>query len=148
MSYDQGYWHYDTCDEMGLPEENAATHIVAYLKWCIHRNFISESIENEDVEALANIRSGTDSVAEYFENRLDWKLGEWCLNEVGNKFTSAYYQRYLNDLTKHFPQIVYGAECDVDFDSLSTVLDKRLSEFLIDVHNNQPDKNRPWWKWW
>jgi hypothetical protein len=129
MSYDQGYWHTDACSENGVPEENAATHIAAYVHWCIKRNFISSEIEKQDAAPLIEVRAGKLSAAKYFEDYMDWKLGEWNLNEDGNHFTAAYYDSYLNDLEKHFPTIIYGGWENVDFVSLTQFLDSKLSEF-------------------
>lgn len=33
MTYDDAEWHQETVDELGLPEDNAATHIGIFYAW-------------------------------------------------------------------------------------------------------------------
>jgi hypothetical protein len=148
MSYDRGDWHSDTCAERGLPEENAATHIALYVKWCILHDLISDEISKEDSEPLNLVRSRNMSASEYFDKYMDWKFGEWCLNSVGNTFTSSYYDQYLKDLDEKFPQLIYGTESSAPYDKLSEILDKRFAEFQKLGPNKVSWVKKPWWKVW
>lgn len=144
MSYDQGYWHTDECSKQGLPEENAATHIAVYVLWCIKRNFLSDEIEQLDPEALRQVRGGQLSAAQYFENSMDWKFGEWCLNDAGNQFTLAYYDNYLADIYQYFPSIVYGKWSELDANSVTEFLDSKYLHFT----QGKLRKKKPWWRFW
>ena len=148
MSYDQGYWHTDACSEKGVPEENAATHIAAYVRWCIEKKLISEQLEQEDSEALKQVRSKHLSAAEYFEEHMDWKFGELSLDDIGNKFTAIYYNRYLADLASNFPNIICGKWSDVDYERLAQFLDNKLSEFRKGKLYVKVEKGKPWWRFW
>ncbi|MDK9707103.1 MAG: hypothetical protein OEL83_08640 [Desulforhopalus sp.] len=149
MSYDQGYWHTDSCAELNLDEQYAGTHIAVYLKWCIERDFLSEDLLRSDADALAAVRDGRLSAGEYFEKHLDWKFGEWNLNEKGNAFTKWYYNRYLKEVSDEVPSAVLGPESSVEFPKLCALLDDRLRQFQESgtqaVHKS---KGRPWWKLW
>ena len=148
MSYDQAYWHLDSCDEKGLPEENAATHIVLFVKWCIQRDLLSNDVEIEDSDVLYQVRSGAITASEYFEKHMDWKFGEWFLNEPGNEFAANYYDQYLKDLEDSFPEAIYGAENAVEFHLVFELIDERYTEFKSLGPNNVSWKKKPWWKLW
>ena len=148
MSYDRGDWHSDACADLGLPEENAATHIALYVKWCICRKLISDELEKDDAEPLDKIRSGNMSASAYFDKYMDWKFGDWCLNEAGSSFTSSYYDQYLKDLAEKFPDVIYGTEASVSFDRLSMMLDQRHAEFKSLGTSKLPWNKKPWWKVW
>ncbi|WP_445370099.1 hypothetical protein ACH518_00370 (plasmid) [Methylomonas sp. HW2-6] len=148
MSYDRADWHTDTCAEKSLPEENAATHIAAYVRWCIQRNLIAEEIAKEDSEVLEQVRKGELSAATYFDEYMDWKFGEWNLNDVGNQFTSAYYESYLADLGIFFPNVVYGEWESIDFDRLASFLDVKFNEFKNGNLKIATRKGKSWWKFW
>jgi len=149
MSYDQGYWHTDSCAEKNLDEKYAGTHIAVYLKWCIEKGFLSEAHLMSDADALAAVRDGRMSISDYFEMHLDWKFGEWNLNEEGNVFTKAYYDRYLEEVSIEVPGAVLGPESNVDFQKLFALLDGRLSQFHeFGPQAFQKPKTKPWWKFW
>ena len=148
MSYDQGYWHTDACNEKGLPEENAGTHISVYVRWCIERNLIAEQFALEDEEALSQVRAGTLSAASYFSEYMDWKLGDWNLNDVGNAFTQTYYQNYLADLERLFPDVVYGDWAEIEFEKLASLLDQRFDEYQSGRLPGASGEPKPWWKIW
>ena len=149
MSYDQGYWHTDSCAEKNLDEQYAGTHIAVYLKWCIEKNFLSQDILMSDAEPLAAVRDGRMSTSEYFEKHLDWKFGEWNLNEEGNAFTKSYYDQYLEDISAEVPSAVLGPESNVDFSKLYALLDDRLKQFQESgAQTFDKSKAKPWWKFW
>lgn len=149
MSYDQGYWHTDRCAEKNLDEQYAGTHIAVYLKWCLEKGFLSEELLVSDADALAAVRDGRMSISEYFETHLDWKFGEWNLNEDGNAFTKAYYDRYLDEVSVEVPEAVLGPESDVDFQKLFALLDDRLSQsHEFGATAVQKSKTKRWWKFW
>ena len=149
MSYDQGYWHTDSCAEKNLDEQYAGTHIAAYLKWCLEKDFLSKDFLISDADAIAAVRDGRMSISEYFEKYLDWKFGEWNLNEEGNAFTKAYYDRYVEEVSVEVPSAVLGPESNVDFQKLFALLDNRLRQFHeFGVQAVQKSKAKPWWKFW
>jgi len=149
MSYDQGYWHTDSCAEKRLDEQYAGTHIAVYLKWCLDKGFLSKDLLMSDADALAAVRDGRMSMSEYFENHLDWKFGEWNLNEEGNAFTKSYYSRYLEEVSDEVPGAVLGPESQVEFQKLYALLDDRLRRFQeFEAQSFHPSKAKPWWKFW
>ena len=149
MSYDQGYWHTDSCAEKNLDEQYAGTHIAVYLKWCLEKGFLSRDLLISDADALAAVRDGRMSMSEYFEKHLDWKFGEWNLNEEGNAFTKSYYSKYLEEVSDEIPSAVLGPESNVEFLKLYALLDDRLSQFQeFGLQAILKSKAKPWWKIW
>ncbi|MCD2451074.1 hypothetical protein GO003_011780 [Methylicorpusculum oleiharenae] len=149
MSYDQGYWHTDSCFANNLDEQYAGTHIAVYIKWCIEKGFLSKDLLVSDADALASIRDGQMSMSEYFEKYLDWKFGEWNLNEEGNAFTKYYYDRYLEEVSFEVPSAVLGPESNVDFPKLYALLDERLRQFQDSgAQAFYKSKAKSWWKFW
>jgi len=148
MTYDQGYWHQELCEEQGLDEQFAGTHIAVYVRWCIERDFLSEELLASDANELEALRDGRMSSSEYFENRLDWKFGEWNLNDEGNAFTRWYYDRYVKEVQAEVPSAVLGPESGVDFAKLYAMLDERLRQFEALRSKGALPGPKPWWKFW
>jgi hypothetical protein len=149
MSYDQGYWHTDSCAEKNIDEEYAGTHIAVYLKWCFEKGFLSQDLLKSDADVLAGVRDGRLSMGEYFEKHLDWKFGEWNLNEEGNAFTKSYYNRYLEEVSNEVPSAVLGPESKVELAKLYALLDERLRQFQeFGVQAVQKSEAKPWWRFW
>lgn len=149
MSYDQGYWHTDSCAEKNLDEQYAGTHIAVYLKWCLEKGFLSNDLLISDADALAAVRDGRMSMSEYFEKYLDWKFGEWNLNGEGNAFTSAYYSRYLEEVSDEVPSAVLGPESNIELPKLYALLDDRLKQFKESGYKAfYKSRTIPWWKFW
>jgi hypothetical protein len=149
MSYDQGYWHQEGCAERNIDEKYAGTHIAVYLKWCMEKGFLASTLEASDTQLLTAVRSGSLPVSQYFEENLDWKFGDWCLNERGNAFTTSYYDSYLSEVSVRVPSAVLGPEEGVDFQQLFQLLDERLTQFQELGPKNVPwKKKNPRWKFW
>lgn len=148
MSYDQGYWHTDSCAEKNLDEQYAGTHIAVYLRWCLEKGFLSHDLLLSDADALAAVRDGRMSMGAYFEEYLDWKFGEWNLNEQGNAFTKSYYSRYLQEVPDQVPSAVLGPENNVDLPELFAMLDERLKQFKEFGAQAFHKKTKPWWNFW
>ena len=149
MSYDQGYWHTDSCSEKNIDEQYAGTHIAVYVKWCIEKGFLANDILESDADAITSVLDGRMTVSEYFEKYFDWKLGEWNLNEEGNAFTGCYYSHYLEEVSDEVPSAVLGPESNVDFPKLYAMLDDRLRRFKESgAQAFTKPKTKSWWKFW
>jgi hypothetical protein len=110
---------------------------------------LNAPFSTEDGESRDCVAAGRMTADEYFEKHLDWKFGEWNLNDSGNAFTSRYYDRYLQDLKEGFPEVIYGDESKVSFQTLSEFLDRQLEEFKAKPSAGLPLGKKPWWKlWW
>jgi hypothetical protein len=89
--YDDASWHYGGDFPDDLPEENGATHIGMYLTWCIDNDLLSEDAIEGFEEEIESVKNRTMTGAE-FVMICDGKFIDDDLNDIGNEFTTDYYE--------------------------------------------------------
>lgn len=157
MAYDRLDWHYESTEELNLPEENGGTHIGMYLAWAITRDLVGEFHVNESEEALQNLRNRKITGREFFIDQCDSKFWNDDLNDKGNKFTEYYYvDMYFNDyiatLCNDLESEYMVEDSWENFDKIALMLDGVYKKF-IENELELPKKGissiqKPWWKFW
>jgi len=90
MKYDDASWHCEGNYPAGLPDENAATHIGMFLKWCICQDLYSEFLLEESGEEIGKVKAD-DMTGAQFLMYWDGKFLDDMLSETGNLFAKDYY---------------------------------------------------------
>ena len=90
--YDDASWHYGGDFPKELENERGATHIGMFLTWCIDNDLVSEFQIEEAGDDIQKVRERSMSGTEFLINNCDEKFTDEDLNEIGNEFTSAYYE--------------------------------------------------------
>lgn len=118
----------------GIPVDRAGTHIAMFVTWLIERDLLADDHLGEPTTAwyIGRIRSrertARDLVADLFHDQLT----EADLSPAGIEFTTAYYDRYLDDYARVFADVpsIYDVEDTWEnFDRLVVMLDYRLNQF-------------------
>ncbi len=128
--------------ETDLDNDAAATHIGMYLAWAILRGLGSSQFERpEAVHQISALRSRQTSGGAVLLELCDGKLMSSDLNELGNAFTTAYYDRHFSKdygrvFEPDFPDTGHPVDdlCGIadtwaNFDRLAVVLDKRFAQW-------------------
>ena len=150
--YDDASWHYGGEFPDDLPEENGATHIGMFINWCIDNDLMSEEQIEECEDDIEGVKNGKMTGAEFLINNFDEKFTDGDLNDIGNKFASAYYEddtefgkkysSYMNDYFTTFEkkaedagseyETIYHVENTVEnYKLIKPVIDKRFEEWKL-----------------
>ena len=138
MSYDRADWHYGGNFPADLPPEAGGTHIGMFLAWAILRGLEGELHREEAVESLLAVRERRMTGRDFLIKECDEKFVDEDLNEEGNAFTEAYFQRdgpggYLADyeevLGAGLPSLYHVEDTWMNFDRLASLLDQRLEQW-------------------
>lgn len=151
-AYDKAKWH---AYAENVPEdttfEHGATHIAFFFRWCLEIKFLSKTLEKENAEELAQVRTGARSARDFVVAMLDGVLTSEELNGKGKAFANAYYHTentkfaklhgfYLTDYQNFADSLPDNAPGSNDYltieDSpqhyaaIKAILDARYKEFL------------------
>ena len=138
MSYDRADWHYCGDFPRDLPPEAGGTHIGMFLAWAILRGLEGDLHREDSVESLRAVRERRMTGRDFLFRECDEKFTGEDLNEEGNAFTKAYFEKdgpegYLADyeqaLGNNIPTLYHVEDTWEAFDKLASVLDKRLAEW-------------------
>lgn len=143
--YDNAQRHHQSdnypCD---LPVKHANVHTGMYLGWIIEKGLFSETFGRElgDIRAFRNRQKSGAQIYEKWNSELTSDM----LSDQGNHFTSAYYNRFLQDyretLAASAPSCYHVSDSWENYDKLAKVLNKRYDEF----RGIKPKKK--WWQFW
>ena len=150
MPYDRGDWHYGGDYPAGLPDENGSTHIGQYMAWAFEQGMAGKLHREESAKALKQLArreiTGRDFLIEY----CDEKFTDEDLNDLGNAFTTDYYDEksafaqaygnYIQDYCDVFNRYAeeqgfeYASTYHVEntwenYDRLKPMLDQRFAEW-------------------
>lgn len=140
MSYDRADWHYGGDFPRDLPPEAGGTHIGMFLAWAISRGLEGEDLREHSTESLRAVRERRMTGRDFLMQECDEKFVEPCLNEEGNAFTQAYYEKegpggYLADYSELFsadlPSLYHVEDTWANFDRLAPLLDHRFEEWRL-----------------
>ncbi|KXO89569.1 hypothetical protein [Tsukamurella pseudospumae] len=102
MTYDDAEWHQETVDELGLPEDNAATHIGIFYAWMRAHDLASgttlwhgvpEPVPDPHLDLLDD-RKLTPGA--YLVQHMVGQFDSGAFTDEGNAFTDASYSAYLD----------------------------------------------------
>jgi hypothetical protein len=148
VKYDDASWHYGGDFPKDLPREAGATHIGMFLAWAILRDLPSNLHRDEIPEALERVRRRATTGAEFLRQECDEKFTDEDLNDLGNSFAQAYYEKtYLADYCRLFAEAGDAYRVDdtwANFDRLAPVLDARFREW----RERQARGGTKWWHFW
>ena len=106
MTYDRSDWHSGGDFPEGLEPEAGGTHIGMFLAWAILRHLEGEFHKAESTESLAEVRARRMTGRTFLFKECDGKFWDEDLNDEGNAFAAAYYQKqYFED----YDTVVGGA---------------------------------------
>lgn len=141
MKYDDSEYYFLNF-ETDRDNDDAATHTGMYLAWAILRGLAGEAFADpEDGRPLAELRARRTTGREVLLDHCDGKLSDDDLNERGNAFTQAYYERhFVKDYERLFQDQMPNTGhptadfCGVpdtwaNFDRLAALLDKRFAQW-------------------
>lgn len=97
VKYDDASWHSEGDYPKGLPMENAATHIGMFFAWAILRGLAGEEHKKRSKKELAAVKKRKMTGAEFLLRMCDGKLTNEDLNDLGNRFATAYYDKQYYD---------------------------------------------------
>jgi len=90
--YDDASWHYGGDYPNDLPDENGATHIGMFITWCIDNNLLSKEQIEDNEDKIENVKNRETTGAEFLIDMCDEKFTDYDLNDIGNEFTTDYYE--------------------------------------------------------
>jgi hypothetical protein len=136
MAIDRADWHYGGNYPTDLPPENGGTHIGMFLAWAIHRGLEGDLHREESAAALAAVRDRKKTGRDFLFRECDERLWEEDLNDEGNAFAKAYYERddaqgfiadYEATLGDDLPSLYHVADTWENFDRMAAVIDRRYA---------------------
>lgn len=155
MSYDNWSWHAGGDYPEDLPEENGATHIGVFLAWAFHQGLEGELHQQDSADDLAKIRAHEMTGREFLMEMCDGKFTSEDLNDEGNAFVEAYYDKgYFNDYdeaidTSSLKSTYHAEDSRENFKKVAAMLDQRFQEWKSgSLTVNVTKRDRPWWKFW
>jgi hypothetical protein len=93
MAYDRADWHYGGNFPSDLPSEAGGTHIGMFLAWAITRGLEGDLHREESAESLRAVREHRMTGRDFLMRECDEKFVDEDLNDEGNAFTKAYYEK-------------------------------------------------------
>jgi len=149
MKFDDASWHYGGNFPTHSPQEYGGTHIALFLKWCFIQGWAGRLHLEEEPEETQKVIDGTLSATKFFFDYCDGKLTNEDFSEEGNAFAEKYYGDkglYLSDYAECFKDLMYVApESAHDFNKFSAMIDSRMKSGILTA---DPQKEKPWWKFW
>ncbi len=131
MKYDDASWHSEGEYPEGLPPENGATHIGMFLAWAIDRDLVGELLRGDCIDELVSLQARRTTPGEFLLRCCDGKLTDEDLDELGNEFAKAYYEKdYLVDyegvLGGDLETLYHVADTWENFDQIKPVINARF----------------------
>jgi hypothetical protein len=135
--YDKAKYHYESIEELGLPEEHACNHTVPILRWLIEKDFVSDFFKEESAEQLTAYKLGQMSIHQLYEESWDCCLISDMVNEEGNAFGLHYFDfekgkyigDYIDTLQGDLPSEFHVVYSEEGYARLKGVIDKRFEEW-------------------
>ena len=139
MSHDRADWHYGGDFPADLKPEAGGTHIGMFLGWAILRGLEGEDHQEDSGESIQALRERRMSGRDFLMNVCDEKFIDDDLNDEGNAFVAAYYNKdgpggYLADYEEALggstlPSLYHVDNSWENFDKLTPILDQRFAEW-------------------
>ena len=91
VTYDKAKWHWGAKNApTDIPQENGATHIAFFFRWCMERKLYSKDFAADFAGDIARMDDSFD-YRQYFLGAMDGVLSSDELNAAGKAFAKAYY---------------------------------------------------------
>ncbi|MBV8757077.1 MAG: hypothetical protein JO257_07380 [Deltaproteobacteria bacterium] len=134
--YDDASWHSGGEKfPADVPEEAGGTHIGMFVAWAVLAGVGSDDIcgeHSDEAQFVAQLRQRSITPGAFIFV-LDGKFTDFVLNDEGNAFTRAYYDRYAEDYAAtvggDVADAYYIEDSWATFDRLKPMLDQRLAEW-------------------
>ena len=147
VTYDKAKWHWGAeTAPTDIPQENSATHIAFFFRWCMERKLYSKEFTAD----FARMDESFDYRGFFFRD-MDGVLDSDALNAAGKAFAKAYYTTsrtkfakthgwYLQDYDdfvarkfgyKNFDNAYFYIEnSPQNYAEIKEIIDRRYEEFL------------------
>ena len=151
VTYDKAKWHWGAeTAPTDIPQENGATHIAFFFRWCMERKLYSKEFAADFADDIARMGDSFD-YRWYFFGAMDGVLSSEELNTAGKAFANAYYTTnrtkfakthgwYLQDYDdfvarksgeKNFDNAYFYIEnSPQNYAEIKAIIDRRYEEFL------------------
>ena len=127
--------------------ERAAVPMGMYLAWCANLQLVSGRLVDEAERLLLRVRYREVTGSELLLAGCGGQLHSRWLSEDGQRFTDAYYSRYLADFAAVFGGDVYGVKDDwAHYDEIAAVLTRHYMHGT--GRQGATGGARKWWKFW
>lgn len=134
--YDKAKYHYETIEELGLPEEHASNHTVFFLRWLLENDLMSEEFVEEAGDELAKFRAGKASAHQVYE-WWDCCLVDDMLSDEGNAFAMHYFdfedgeylRDYMKELQGELPSEFHIEFNETNYQRMKKIIDRRFYEW-------------------
>lgn len=142
-SIDRMDWHYGSENfPAGLSNENGGTHIGMYLAWIIKNGMIGEIHREEAQEEIQMVLTQEWTGKKFLISVCDEKFWEEDLNELGNKFTAAYYTEngyhadYESSLLTGLNDLYEVEDSWENYMKLEPIINQRYAEWKVGASFN------------
>jgi hypothetical protein len=140
-TYDDPRWHSGGDYPVGLPKENAATHIGIFLAWAIAAGLASRMHTDRRSPLVRRLQARTITPGQYFLKRCYCKLRPEDFNDRGNRFVRAKYDDYLADIESFFDDhesLYHVPDTWANFDLYKEELDDMLATWEAKAERTGP----------
>lgn len=129
--------------------DRAATPLGMYVAWCANLQLVSRQLQDRAEQLILRVRYREATGAELLVGGCAGTLDAHCLNEEGQRFTEAYYPRYMEDFRAVFGDAVYDVKDDwAHYDEIAKLLTKRYMHHRGVPGSKGSLRGSPWWKFW
>ncbi len=144
MAIDRMDWHYESVEELGLPEENAGIHIGMFFTWLIDNDLLGEIHKDDDLalDYVKKIKNRELTGLDFLIDVCDEKFWDDDLNEEANEFVNDYYvedSEFVNGYAHYFEdydELFYEYENTyfventwANYKKVKKLLDKRFKQW-------------------
>jgi hypothetical protein len=124
--YDKAKWHFESCEQMNYPPENAYTHIAWVLNWLIVKDFVL-SISEQQKKAISDVKRKKKKASAILRTYYDGCLLAQNFTCEANAFLAAYYEKvYFNDIAA---DIYHSKDTWEQYAWISEMLNNRWAEW-------------------
>ena len=129
--------------------DRAATPLGMYVAWGANLQLVSRQLQDRAERLILRVRYREATGAELLVGGCGGTLDVHCLNEEGQRFTEAYYPRYMDDFRTVFGDAVYDVKDDwAHYDEIARLLTKRYMHHRGVRSAKGGSKGSSWWKFW
>lgn len=157
MKYDDAAWHAGSEFPTDIQADAAATHIGMFVAWAFQHGFASARHLKANADAVAAVQERRMTGRDFVLAHGGGQLADTDLNERGNAFAAAYYEKGFMADWQAFAQ-AHGLASDyhapdtwATFGDVQRMLDQRFAEWERGVVNFEPLpravlRTRRWWQ--
>ena len=133
-TYDKAKWHYEGEFPKELDQAQAYVLTGLFIEWVIKNDLYSDELKKDAAKAIAKVKKGQMTGAEFYETELDGVLTSHDLSEFGDKFaryyceidTDIYADDFTRLLAKKIPTIYHVKDTKNNYRIIASQIDKRF----------------------